>query len=381
MKRTILIFNIMYNGHWPEYIHHIYEIAKSDKSSDKWIFAIPEQISNVLPELNSIDNIHIEYIPETIIDEISALRGYKLSYRSTKLLKSYCKHFSPDKIFLPHLTLFIPTAIFMLRRNAAVSGIIYKLFLYNKKSSFRGFLKRQMEWFRFFLAARSKKIDTIFLLNNPQSAKYLNSRLHTRKFKPLSDPYIPISDIGNIRDEYGIEADKTMFTHLGPAARKGTMQILDAIELTTPKKYIFFFAGRVNDDIRDIFLEKVRHLKNNGHSIYVKDEFCSYEFLGSLVYSSDCVLLPYFTTDTSSGFLGYAAQFGKPVIGPDDGLLGSLINEYQLGTTISPINGNTIASVLESACHRKSSRNADYLDTNSLSAFKNSIGSVLMQTL
>ncbi len=379
MKQTILIFNIMHTGHWSEYIRHILEIAEADKSFHNWIFAIPQQMSEALHDVCHAENIRIEYIPETTINRIGSYRGFKLAYKSTKLLKIYCKRFSPDKIFLPHFTLFIPSIMFMISGKAKVSGIIYKMFLYKKEVSISSRLKRFIEWSRFFLAARSKRIDTIFLLNNPHSAQVLNTRLHTDKFAPLSDPYIPISDVYDIRAKYRIGRDTPLFVHLGPTARKGTMQILDAIELTQSGKQAFFFAGQINNDIRDVFLKKVESLKKNGHVIFVKDEFCSYEFFGSLVYSSDCVLLPYFTTDTSSGFLGYAAQFGKPVIGPSDGLLGDLIREYKLGITISPISGTTIASAVQSMCFDGNSRSLEYLERNSLSAFKNSIRSVLLK--
>ena len=49
--------------------------------------------------------------------------------------------------------------------------------------------------------------------------------------------------------------------------------------------------------------------------------------------------MPYHITNLSSGVIGYAALFGKPVIGPSKGLLGHLINKYQLGETVgTPIN-------------------------------------------
>ena len=53
-----------------------------------------------------------------------------------------------------------------------------------------------------------------------------------------------------------------------------------------------------------------------------------------LLYASDIVLCLHQVVEGSSGILGKAALFSKPVIGPNKGLIGELIDEYKLGIQI-----------------------------------------------
>ena len=52
--------------------------------------------------------------------------------------------------------------------------------------------------------------------------------------------------------------------------------------------------------------------------------------------------MPYQITKLSSGVLGYAAVFRKPVIGPSDGLIGNLIRENGLGKCLPFISKDYI---------------------------------------
>ena len=69
--------------------------------------------------------------------------------------------------------------------------------------------------------------------------------------------------------------------------------------------------------------------------VIVEDDFCSYERLASLCAASDLLLMPYLETAQSSGVIGYASQFGTPVLASDRGLIGKLVRRYGLGWTTS----------------------------------------------
>ena len=72
-------------------------------------------------------------------------------------------------------------------------------------------------------------------------------------------------------------------------------------------------------------------------NVLVFDRFCTYEYLYDLCFTADVILIPYHLTNLSSGLLGYASLFHKPVIGPSEGLIGQLIRSFGLGITISHI--------------------------------------------
>ena len=52
--------------------------------------------------------------------------------------------------------------------------------------------------------------------------------------------------------------------------------------------------------------------------------------------------MPYKITKLSSGVLGYAAVFKKPVIGPSDGLIGNLIKRNGLGMCLPYVSKDYI---------------------------------------
>ena len=80
--------------------------------------------------------------------------------------------------------------------------------------------------------------------------------------------------------------------------------------------------------------------------------------------------MPYQFTNLSSGVLGYAAVFDKPVIGPDGGLIGNLIKENNLGVTISDVSPLGIAPTFKL---KKWNTNSNYKINNSVGSFINVI--------
>ncbi len=146
---------------------------------------------------------------------------------------------------------------------------------------------------------------------------------------------ISLDETINVRKEYGIAEDKVLFVHFGSlGVRKGTMVILDSLELLSAvdiQKYAFVLAGRIPDAIKDDFYSRLEAVKNKGVQIYVKDAFCDYSFLGKLCFECDAILAPYLDTARSSGIIGYASQYFKPVIAPSSGLIGRLVKKYKLG--------------------------------------------------
>ena len=106
--------------------------------------------------------------------------------------------------------------------------------------------------------------------------------------------------------------------------------------------------------------------------IIVIEGFLEYDTIGSLCMSCDVILTPYKRINTSSGAIGYAAQFKKPVIATGGGLLGKLVNKYHLGVLISDVSGESIADGIRrfESWHY---RNNSYLEKNNITNFQNKI--------
>ena len=366
-----LIFDSSVTGHHLEYLHHYYMEAIGH-TDEEYVIMVPNDFIKVKKEYEwpYSSNISFVYIPEEDKKLLEESNFYKLGWNTSKILQRAVRNIKPDRILLTMLMQFIPFIIFLLPRNVRVRGIMYKIYLYEEHRM--GKLRLAAERLRFWLAARSSKIEKIFVLNDEDSTRTFNSLYSTSKFRSLPDPVpsVDFSKVKSVRENIGISSDERMLLHFGGLdGRKGTLDILNSIISSKEGELdnIFFvFAGRINKNTRDKFYELLNVAKTKA-KILVFDKFCSYDFLCNLCYSCDVILMPYHLTNLSSGVLGYAALFHKPVIGPDNGLIGKLINKYHLGIATSiPLTSQEFKVQTDktaAGCER-------YVMTNSLEKFK-----------
>lgn len=331
-----LIFETSVSGHHLEYLHHYYMGALSHKE-ENYIIMVPKEFLKVDYKYKwpKADHITFEYFePE---DEIllQELNFYKLGWNVSRILNKAVRSKKIDKVLLTMLMQFIPFIIFLLPRNVSVRGIMYKIYLYEEEKM--SWIRLVTERIRFWLAVHSVVIEKIFVLNDMDSVQKLNCIYKTDKFRFLPDP-VPEVDMRKVRDmrkELNIPCNDTIYLHFGSLdQRKGTIDILKAIIETTCQEMsskTFIFAGKQKECLRNVFHTLLQEAKTKAN-ILVFDDFCSYEFLNNLCFTCDVILMPYHQTNLSSGLLGYAAFFGKPVVGPNNGLIGRLIRKYQLGS-------------------------------------------------
>lgn len=366
---VILIFDLLSTGHHIEYLNHLW-CGASKRKENEYVFAVSETVQEVINsnlEWPNSDNIKICPISNY---EISRIRGGSKilkSWRQSKKIVEIAKSVRADQIILITLLSVIPFLPFMLPSTIKLSGIIYQIFLYNKNK--RGSLIYNI--LRYRLLAKNKHIKKVFILNDSISAQKLNQRFNSEKFKNLPDPapIMPNVKLQNLRNKLGIENNRIIFLHFGAMdGRKGTLDILKAISLLNKNNnYCFVFAGKINQSIKEEFYRLYKELKHNGIKIFVKDEFCSYEMLHNFCHTADCILIPYHFTNLSSGVIGYASLHKTPVIGPSQGLIGQLIKENRIGSTIDEITPKNIYYAITH--FRPYSINSDYAQKNSIKSF------------
>ena len=330
-----LIFDSSVTGHHLEYLHHYYMEAIGH-TDEEYVIMVPNDFIKVKKEYEwpYSSNISFFYIPEEDEILLKETNFYKLGWNTSKILQRAVRKIKPDRVLLTMLMQFIPFIIFLLPRNVRVRGIMYKIYLYEVHRM--GKLRLAAERLRFWLAARSSKIEQIFVLNDEDSARTFNTLYSTSKFRSLPDPVpsVDFSKVKSVREELGVSPVEKLYLHFGGLdGRKGTIDILKSIIASKKgelKDSCFVFAGRINKNTLNDFYDLLSVAKEKTR-ILVFDQFCSYDFLWNLCYSCDVILMPYHLTSLSSGILGYAAVFNKPVIGPDNGLIGNLIKKYELG--------------------------------------------------
>lgn len=314
------------------------------------------------------ENISFSYLSDEDAVKINSAGNIKYNYILSKIAAQKAKECNCDRILSFNLICLLPFLPFMLKRGCKVRGIIYRIYLYKKKSSpFRCLV----EDIFYKLMVRCKSLDKIFMLNDENSVNVLNKKHRTNKFIFLPDPvpYVDRSKLKDVREELGIHKGDDIYLHFGGLSRrKGTIEILKAIALMEDVQLQgkwFVFAGKVYDDIKEEFYS-IADSVNDRANILIFDEFCDYSFLFNLCYTCDVILIPYHDTNLSSGLLGYAALFNKPVVGPSDGLIGSIIKTYNLGLTLREVKSNEIAAAI---CTQQEGGRNDYANVRSVENF------------
>ena len=81
--------------------------------------------------------------------------------------------------------------------------------------------------------------------------------------------------------------------------------------------------------------------------VLMKNEFIDNETFCQEISHSDCVLAPYINFNGSSGMIGHACRYKKPLIVSDDGLIGDIVERKQLGICVDPSDIDALAITIE----------------------------------
>jgi hypothetical protein len=90
-------------------------------------------------------------------------------------------------------------------------------------------------------------------------------------------------------------------------------------------------------------------LKCPAVNIEVEDRYIDFSEMNAELMVADCVLAPYLGFFGSSGILGHACRVEKPMITCEEGLLGELVRELEVGLTVNPRDSGALANCLRVA--------------------------------
>ena len=370
--KTNIIFESNIKGHVLEYLHNIYMHVIHCEGN--FVFILPHSFETLKSILNwpEASNVTFYLISDEEAAKCNQQSVLKSAFERSRCIRKYSKLLNADNVFLIFLIRAMPFLPFFLPRSIKASGIIYSIPLYKPSQSKVQSIKDRIVYCLF---ARRKEIKNIFMLNDSKSVVYYNRKYRTDKFLNLLDPIpeIDMSKVKDLRDDLGIPKNNTVYLQFGSLEnRKSTMKILYALKSMSTEQLkgkTFIFMGRLYDTIREEFNELIEVL-NKKVQIIVKEGFVPYEYLNSMCYTADVILTLYTNVEMSSGSIGYAAFFSKPVIAPSVGLLGNLVKDNNLGLTINHITPESIKQAL--LVDVKLQKN-DYKYTHTVKAFCDTI--------
>ena len=363
----ILIFDPRIIGHHLEYLRYLVQYT-IQKGHYQLYLAVHPRIEEHAPDLVDLAQQHTEQVvllpltPEeygatedpTIIWR--ALAGWRAAAQRAEAVEA-------DHCVFMELNFFQP-ALGLPRARAAsfkVSGILF--FPYCRIESQQGKwsdrFKSQMERFRKHLQLRwvlsNSQVENVFVLNDPTAAAELNDWHDTTRFKSLLDPVVNSVAAGEKvenQDEHFLptSGDRMHFLLFGSLReQKGVRQVLEAaaqLREEEAEHVSLHLLGKARADLRNDLPRLIRRLRSSQPDLYVQyeDRYLAYQELEAALNECDVVLAPYQRTEGSSGVIGHAAKHERPVLGPQTGLIGELIREYELGITVAASDPEAIAA-------------------------------------
>lgn len=342
----ILIFDLDSKGHHLEYIHHLYMYAYSKLREDV-LFLLHSDFESKLQyrDFPAKEGLNFVFIKQK---DDNNWRKYKIlsSFLKSYLLKKYTNIYNPSAVFLPEVVSYFPWLIFNIINRNLISAIEYRI--PGRRMNNISLKQRITDSLKLKFYVYAPCFHRIFLLNDKSYADIYNKRYKTVRFSYLPDPIVKIENDGECTASlFNVETKgKKVFLHCGGmSTRKGTFTILDSIRklsIDDRKEVVFIFAGRIAMNEKEEFKSQIKEL-SHFVNIFFFEGFLSFQNLAELFKHSNYILVPYKNVEQSSGIIGHAAQYGKPVIGPAEGLLGFLISEYGLGYTISNLNADKLS--------------------------------------
>ena len=382
---TILFFGARAEGHHSEYARHLAQYAAGRPELGHLHFVYPDSISQYGPAaveaIRREPHCHLHELSRGEEKRIEAASLLRRSFVEWDVAAQYVRHIDADHCVLLELNVFqvalgLPRGKF----NTDVTGILFFPYprLEAEGNTLLDRLSCRVEKARKHLQLRwmlrNRNVNTVFLLNDRASAKYLNQFWPSRRpFSMLPDP---VPSLGEKQEGEGAErssvegvvqdqsstreaalreggTERFVFLMFGALrTEKGVLEVGEAfkrLDSTIAKQATLCLFGKVRPDLEDEFPGLVASLRRAQPDLRLRidDRFLPEEELHRALQEADVVLAPYLQAEGSSGVIGHAARYRTPVIGPNAGLVGALIERYDLGTRVDASRPDAIAEAVQ----------------------------------
>ena len=383
-----LVVETLNEGHRKEYVEHIISYLNSNPAmKPHYIFFLNENLVESL-EISYCD-IKIEILDNKYCHRELLYSNIKHYFFIRNLLKTYSS--INTILFLTidiyQLMLYFP---FLLRRNIDIEGILFLPFhqnpIENIKSSVKVYRKKLIMKGLFLCNKYTRKI---FLLNDEEGVLILNKTLFNTQDKgvftylpdPIDTQCIAKSNTKlELCKKYNIECNrKILLVFGGIDERKNTFNIIEALtklDKETQSNICLLVVGKIylknKNKLYDLINQTL--IKCLNIRIIVVEGYISDLQREIFFNASDLILMPYINFYSSSGVLGHAIKYNKPVLSSNKGLVSNIIIKNDFGICINPKSSGEIAKGLKELLisaerFKNSDRNKEFLSFHSPEIF------------
>lgn len=352
-----LFFDIQLTGHHSEYINHLVDyLCVNNDLTDEYFFVVHPDFSKQFPEIvfkaQQLSNVTWIEITKEEFDKSQRGSLIRSSFSLYRLMDFYAKKCKVHHVYLLYFNSFQLSCIFY-RPNYSMSGILFLQFYRMSKSTLKDKIKYFRKYYITKLYALNPQIQGVSILNDLKTAEYLNREFNTTIFRMLPDPIPVLSPLQHfdIYEHYTIDRNRKIFLHIGSLGdRKGTFEIIEAAKHISDdfqSEIAILVVGKASEQESELLSQKIEKAwEESKVSILWDNQFVSNEMMKSLFDQCTAVLIPYKNAEASSGILGHAVAAKKLVIATKSGLLQELVENNNLGITISNVHPRDIAKAI-----------------------------------
>lgn len=375
--RTYLIHTQTIGGHQLEYLHHLY-MGALGKTDDSFVFVVPQRFKEDSCRLDwpVADHIVVDVMKDGEEPPLDCSL-LKKGWINSRTIRNYCKKYHATDVITISIMEYLPYLPFLVR-NVRFSGIVYRIYLYEWIEE--SWSMRIQDVLKYWLISKFRVFHRTFICNDSASAQCLNRLYKTNKFQMMPDPVASLqSYVGqDLRKELGISKEKICFLHPGSMnSYKNTVGILKALMLLDDKSckdIVVIFAGQISKDVKDEF-DTLYSKVSSRVQVLLFDGYLTFEKMADLFATCDYVLVPYKVKSQSSGIVGHAAYYGKPVIAVRGGVIGKMVRRWHLGFLLDDPSAVCICQCIKSISNTSvcSTKENGYLESHSKEMFCNTI--------
>ncbi|MCW6038303.1 glycosyltransferase [Spirulina subsalsa FACHB-351] len=362
---SIMLFDLSIRGHHPNYIRHLicYWLAQNPVSllyivvSPRFLAEHPEVVQ-LAHGADSIKFVAITSSEEDALVSRQSKWGRQWrNFQEWRLLQRYAKQLQVKHCVILYLDTYILYLALGLYSFCSLSGIYFRPRFHYSQWSDSLITRRdslQMSWEKYLLFR---------VLNQPKFTKLLSLdpfvvdsvRLWSSSYKivHIPDPVEEIPPVSVQRElfcqQWGIDPQRQIFLLFGALnGRKGVYPLLEAIAQLPDhlaQKLCLFLVGESNI-VEDLNARIDSLCQNHPVQILRHYQFIRHSDVPPYFHLADVVLAPYQRHVGMSGILLFAAATQKPVLSSNYGLMGQIVERYELGLTIDSSQPSQIAQGL-----------------------------------
>lgn len=371
-ERT-LIYDRDISGHHLDYLQFLVEYLKNtpEEVRNRFVFVVHEGARTRFRQDESMIQFH--YIDSSQLAAFSALTSVlRRAAAEMRYLITLINKYEVERLIFMHIDAFqyeLGRASIS-RLGVKFSGLLFLPFrkYYEADTTLKDKIRRewrgwrkgwQMRWM-----LRNQRLERIFFLNDKQGVEDYKARFGPR-FEHLPDPIdvtqLTPAPVEELKAKYQIAAGRRVFLIYGHlSSRKNIPNILAALQRLDTKQrseLCLLICGEPEKGYEAALFSAIEEAEKKYPELIVNKHFRFFdpEATNEVFKIADIVLVPYINFFSSSNILGLAAKYSKPLIASKLGVMGVLVNQYQLGITVAPHRPEAIAAAMVNYLSQKKS--------------------------